>query len=257
MARGVITSGYIAYPQSIGRFDVDWAEPLELVKERQEMLATNTRLRYGDPEEVLGSWSWLIPWFETNVKQLFEFTIPIGLTVVMFFLYGFGRLRSRKEKQDRVIGLWVLIPMLVMVSIWFLSAPNIKYIKYVLWIQAAVMMILAMLAWYQIAWRWRVYAVFGVMGLGLLYVAYMILALQAYPLPAGPDNGFYIRPMPPIKVVITQSGDEIYTPDSHIKQCWNIPLPCTPVPHTRIFERVPGDIRHGFGLLPKDAQSSD
>lgn len=116
------------------------------------------------------------------------------------------------------------------------------------------MMILALLAWYRVAWHWRVYSVFGVTGVGLLYCGYMIIALQAYPLPAGPDNGFYVRPMPPIKVVVTQSGAEIHTPDSHIRQCWNIPLPCTPVPHTRIFERVPGEMRHGFGLKPKDAQ---
>lgn len=253
MARGVVTSGYIAYPQSIGRFDVDWAESPELIRERQEMLATNTRIRYADADETLNSWAWVIPWFESAIKRLFDFVLPIGLSLLLLLCYVVGRVRNRKDKQDYSAGLWILIPMLVMIVVWFLSAPNIKYIKYVLWINAAVMMLLALLSWTPIAWRWRVGSVFAVTASAMTYVLYFAIVQQTLFLPAAAtEDGLYVRPMPPIKVVVTDSGAEINTPDSHIKQCWHIPLPCTPVPHTRIFERVPGDIRHGFGITPKN-----
>lgn len=253
MARGVMTSGYVAYPQSFGRFDVDWAESPELIRDRQEMLATNTRLRYGDRDEVLGSWGWVIPWLQDIITRLIEFVIPMSLSLLMLILYGVGRLRSGKEKSTLPMGMWVLVPMLIMIVVWFLTAPNIKYIKYILWINASILTILAILAWSSISWEWRIYSVYAVLGVGLVYVIYLSFSLGTFLLPAGANDGFYERPMPPIKVIETQTGDFINTPDSHINQCWNIPLPCTPVPHTRIYERVPGDIRHGFGLLSKNS----
>ena len=257
MARGVVTSGYIAYPQSIGRFEVDWAEPPELIEDRQEMLATNTRLRYGDPNEVLSSWDWVVPWFEHVSSKLFEFVFPVGLSFLALVAYLLGRSRSREDKSNSKVGFWIVLPTTIMIMVWFLSAPNIKYIQYVLWVQVAVLVILAVLAWSQISWGWRIHAVFAVAGLSFLYAIYIVLVTQAFPLPAGPDDGFYPRPVPPIKVVDTQSGLELNVPDSRIKQCWNIPLPCTPTPRTRVFERVPGDLRHGFGLVPKELSSTE
>jgi len=252
MARGVITSGYIAYPQSLGRFDVDWAESPELIAERQEMLATNTRIRYADPDEVLGSWDWVVPWFHDVARRLFEFLIPVGLSAILLVMYGIGRFWRREDKPNSRLGLWILLPMVGMIGIWFLTAPNIKYIQYILWINVSILILLVVLAWHPISWQWRVYSVFTVLGGGLFYIAYLVVSIGAFPLPAGPADGFYVRPMPPIKVIVTQTGAEINTPDSHINQCWDIPLPCTPIPHTRIYERIPGDLRHGFGLLSKE-----
>ena len=250
MVRGVITSGYIAYPQSFGRFDVDWAESPELIQQRQEMLATNTRIRYGNSEEVLSSWDWVRPWLQEAIPNIFEFTLPITLSVALLVIFGIGRFRYRNKKSELSIGLWILIPMFIMIAVWFLSAPNIKYIKYILWINVGILAVLSVLAWSEISWWWRIYGVFAIQAIALLYVAYLILATQSFPLPAGPDDGFYIRPMPPIKTVQIQNGATINTPDSHIKQCWDIPLPCTPTARTRIYERVAGDLSQGFGLIP-------
>ena len=250
MVRGVITSGYIAYPQSFGRFEVDWAESEKLIQERQEMLATNTRIRYGNSDEVLSSWDWVRPWVQELTSNVFEFVMPVGLFLLLLIVYVLGRFRNRKEKSELSIGLWLLIPMLIMITLWFLSAPNIKYIKYILWINVGVLAILSVMAWSQISWRWRVYGVFAVQTMALLYVAYLIVATRSFPLAAGPNDGFYVRPMPPVKIVEIQNGATINTPDSHISQCWDIPLPCTPTARTRIYERVPGDLSQGFGLIP-------
>jgi len=252
MARGVVTSGYIAYPQSIGRFEVDWAEPQRLIEERQQMLATNTRLRYGDPDEVLSSWNWVEGWLRTLISEYIDFTLPVGLTILALGVYIVGALKNHNRKSQWAIGLWVLLPMVVMMVVWFFTAPNVKYIRYILWIDATIMVMLAVLVWTQIRWRWRVYAIFAVWGICMLYFAYLVVATAVWmPIP-GENNGFHVRPQPPIKVVETNSGLELNVPDSHINQCWDIPLPCTPFPRTRIYERVPGDLRHGFGLTPRN-----
>lgn len=252
MARGVVTSGYIAYPQSFGRFDVDWAESPKLIQERQEMLATNTRIRYGDSDEVLSSWDWVRPWYQDVSSNIFEFTMPVTLSLGLLIAFTVGRVRHRKEKSEYLIGIWVLLPMLIMMAVWFLSAPNIKYIKYILWINVGMLAILNVVTWSKLMWQWRIYAVFAILAVALLYVFYLMVSMRAFPLMAGPDGGFYVHPMPPVKIVEIQNGATINTPDSHIKQCWDIPLPCTPTARTRIFERVSGDLRHGFGLIPKD-----
>jgi len=178
--------------------------------------------------------------------------LPVTLSLGLLIVYGIGRFRNRKEKSELSIGLWVLFPMLFMMAVWFLSAPNIKYIKYILWINMAILIILNVLVWSHIRWQWRTYSVFAILSVALLYIVYLVVSIGAFPLMAGPDDGFYVHPMPPIKIVEIQNGATIHTPNSHIKQCWDIPLPCTPTARTRIFERVSGDLSHGFGLIPKD-----
>jgi|GEM_PF-970356 len=253
LARGVVTSGYIAYPQSFGRFEVDWVEPERLIEERQEMLATNTRLRYGDPDEVLTSWSWLQPWLETLTADYTDFLIPLGIISLAFIVFIVGRVTNTNAKTSRSIGIWVFLPMFIMMIVWFNTAPNVKYIRYIMWINAGTMVLLSVIVWSRLAWQWRVYAVFAVWGMCMLYFVYLILATSAWSVNIGSDNGFHMRPSPPIKVYVTDSGLELNVPDSHINQCWDIPLPCTPFIRSRIYERVPGDLRHGFGLTPRNS----
>lgn len=252
MARGVVTSGYIAYPQSFGRFDVDWAESERLIKERQQMLAINTRLRYGDPDEVLTSWSWLRPWLESLISDYTNFVLPMGLLSLAFIAYALGWWRNRDQKSIVGVGLWILFPMLLMIAVWFVTAPNIKYIRYVMWINAGILIMLAVMVWTRLVWRWRIYGVFAVWGVCMLYFAYLVLATSVLVIEADSNDGLQVRPQPPTKVFLTDSGLSLNIPDSHINQCWDIPLPCTPSPSRRIFERVPGELRHGFGQIPKD-----
>lgn len=251
MARGVITSGYIAYPQSIGAFDVDWREPIELLEERQQTLATNTRIRSGDPDEILADWGWVIPWFKDLSGNVFYFSLPVLIVVVSLMLYGIGKFHIRNAKTNNSLPIWILLPIFTMFIVWFISAPNIKYVGYLIWILVAVCVILAVSVWHDIVWRWRKYGILLVIVAVFVYSGYLTVSLRAFPLPAGPEDGFYEHAMPPVKTFVTDSGLAVNTPDSHIKLCWNIPLPCTPLPRVRLYLRVPDDITQGFGVVPK------
>ena len=250
MMRGVITSGYIAYPLSFGRVEVDWAESKEFMRERQQRLATNTRRRYGDPEVVLASWDWVGPWFNSFSGNITAFTLPASLTLGALALYVVGRIRNRGRQDGSRLELWILLPLIVMLIFWFYSLPNIKYVRYVLWSSASLSILLAMLAWPSMMWRFRLAGMSAVLAISLLYGLYLVIAQGSFPLPAGPVDGFYTHALPPINVFETDSGLQLNMPHSHIRQCWQIPLPCAPYPRSGVYARVPGQLEYGFGYDP-------
>ena len=71
MARGVVTSGYVAFPHSVGRFELDWTLSTEQLEGRQRNLASMTRQRGASPNEVLSSQDWLGPWLQNFVRNVF------------------------------------------------------------------------------------------------------------------------------------------------------------------------------------------
>ena len=254
MARGVVASGYVAYPQSFGSVDVDWAIPAEQVETRQRTLATNTRLRGGDPNVVLASWDWLGPWLRNFARNIFPTALPTGLSAVAFALYIIGIRRNRADKRARSLDWRALLPMLVMLVFWFVTAPNDKYVRYLFWSLAALLIAMTVLTWGWIAWRRRVGAFFAVIFICLAYVAFLIIRHGELATPAGSYGGFHARVEPLYDRFETDHGLILHVPIG-ISQCWNIPLPCTPYPDRALAARVPGELGHGFRIV-KDKEAS-
>ena len=247
MLRGVVTSGYIAYPQSIGRVNVEWAEPLDMMQHRQQRLATNTRRRYGDASQVLSSWDWVGPWFAGFKDDVAAFTLPAAITVIALSFCGLGRALQPAGDNQASLSVLALLPLLIALAVWFFSFPNIKYVRYILWGGAALSVLLALLAWPRSSWRWRLLCLYALIGLCFLWGLRLILSQEVIIMPAGPSGGFHEHALPPSKIYQTGSGLRVNVPDSHIPQCWRIPLPCTPYPRPGLYARVPGDLQHGFG----------
>ena len=247
MARGVVTSGYVAYPQSIGRFEVDWAIPADRVEDRQRTLATNTRLRGGDPAAVLSSWDWLGPWLREFAGNIFPISMPTVVSVIALALYLFGIRKHRPELQARSLRWWALLPLVIMLVFWFFTVPEDKYVRYILWSFAALSITMAILAWRWIEWRRRVLAVFAFILISLAYVAFLIFRHEEILVPAGTYDGFHAPFQPEYKRFETEDGLILHVPIG-MNQCWAIPLPCTPYPESAVSARVPGDLRHGFQI---------
>lgn len=248
MARGVITSGYVAYPQSIGRFNVDWAIPADQVEVRQRTLATNTRLRGGDPDAVLSSWDWLGPWLRDFAGNIFPTLMPTVVSVVGLALYFYGIRKHRPARQTPSLSWWALLPMVIMLIFWFVTVPEDKYVRYILWSFAALSITMAMLAWRWIDWRRRVLAVFAFILISLAYVAFLIVRQGEFLAPAGSHGGFHAPFLPEYDRYETYDGLILHVPIG-MSQCWAIPLPCTPYPDSAVAARVPGDLRHGFRIV--------
>ena len=247
LARGVVSSGYIAFPQTVGRVEVDWAIPREQLLARQRTMSTNTRIRGGVQDEVLVSWDWLGPWLRKYANSIMPAMLPSLIAVGTLGLYAAGRWRNRSANRARGPGLIALAPLLVMLTIWFFTYPEPKYVRYILWSLAAISVILAFEAWPNISYQGRLIAVYVVAMLCVAYVVLLIVGRQSFPLPAGPDDGFYDHWPIVYEQFVTDSGLQLNIPRDGT-QCWQAPLPCTPYPDARLEARVPGELRHGFRI---------
>lgn len=247
MARGIVTSGYIAYPQTIGRVDVDWAIPVNDLRQRQLNLTVNTRLRGAEREMALASWDWLGPWLRRFVGNIMPTMLPTMLAIAGLGLYALGIWRSRRLKRDQRLNPFAIVPLLLTILLWFLTYPEPKYARFVFWGVAAFAVILAFQSWQTISFRRRKQFVIAAAALCIAYVGYMIIQLETYPLSAGPERGFHPVPRAPYSEFATDSGLTLYIPASdHLPQCWQIALPCTPYPNPKLEARVQGELRHGF-----------
>lgn len=255
LARGLVSSGYLAFPQTLGRANVDWAIPHEQLLSRQRTMSTNTRIRGGVQDDVLGSWDWLGPWLRKFVGNIMPTMLPSMIATGALGAYAAGRLRNRGKSPVHGPGLIALIPPLVMLGVWFFTFPEPKYVRYIFWSLAALAVILAFEAWPIVNVRLRIIAVFGVAMLCLAYVTLLIVGRQSYPLPPGPDDGFYDHWPISYDHFVTDSGLQLNVP-SDGSQCWQAPLPCTPFPDARLEARVPGELRHGFRIASSAAVGS-
>ncbi len=250
LARGVLSSGYMAYPLSFGRIELDWTIPAEHIETRQRFLATNTRQRGSDPEEVLGSWDWLAPWLSRLADNFFHTALPAAISTISLFLLAAGKVVNR-SKSGSGLGLWALLPLLIMLVFWFFSFPNPKYARWLFWAFAALCVLLALLEWQQIPPQRRALGAVAVCAVCFAYTPFFVLRLGTFPLPAGPADGFYAREQPQIRRFETESGLILNAP-MYGGQCWSLPLPCTDTPNSKVYARAPGDLGAGFAYATED-----
>ena len=174
--------------------------------------------------------------------------LPTLITLAAFGLHVVGSKRYRNAKPDARMSPWVLLPLLMTLLLWFLSFPEPKYVRYVLWSLAALTVIVALQSGLAHSmYRWKLTA-FSVAAFGIGYVIYLIFQLGTFPLPAGPERGFYPLPAVSYDEFTTEAGLTLNVPVGDVPQCWRIALPCTPYPDPKLEARVPGDLRHGFRI---------
>ena len=173
--------------------------------------------------------------------------MPTIVSVIALALYFYGTGKNRPARQAPPLSWWALLPLMVMLAFWFVTAPEDKYVRYVFWSFAALSITMAMLAWRWIAWRRRVLAVFAFILISLAYVVFLIIRHEEILAPAGPKDGFHAPFLPEYNRYETEHGLTVHVPIG-MSQCWSIPLPCTPYPDSALSARVPGDLRHGFRM---------
>ncbi len=258
LARGVITSGYPVFPYTVGRFEVDWAQPIEMLEERQLRLAVNTRQRGSDPAVTLSSTAWLGPWLADFVGNIAGTMLPTVIFSGGLCLYLAGLYFNRRKKPRPALGLWLLAPIFFMLVVWFRSAPATKYVQYLFWSLAALSALLALLVWPTLSWSLRRLGLYALLALCLAYFGFSLLRNETfYLLPAGSEGGFHPHWQhrnwqPPYEEFKTDSGLIVNVPAFGHGRCWRAPLPCTPHPAAQLEERSPGHIEAGFRFAPAD-----
>jgi len=241
MARGVILSGYPAFPLTLGAVNVDWRVPEGLARQHRLVIGSFARQTSG----VGGGWGWIGPWLRRADRELI---LPVALTALSGVAVAIlGRRKSRPPGRDPRPWL-ILLPPLAGLAYWFFTAPAVRFGFFSLWILAAGAAALAFGALAAGASRRRLATV---LVCGLLLAACNVKKGFLGP---GADHGFHPSQTEKMTTYVTRFGLLLHVPVKPNKPCWDAPLPCTPYPKPYLRLRRKGDLRSGFVLDPPQPQ---
>jgi hypothetical protein len=255
LVRGVILSGYPLYPSTFAGLAFDWTlAPEECARELTivKNWARAPGIAYWN---VPSGWAWIPDWLQQQLKQsyFFPWDIKFPLTLALGSLVlsaASGLLRRRAPARELAL---VLIPAAA-VALWFVSAPDPRFIFGPLWILA-----LAPLA--SLLQKSRPTA--SLPGQSLAIAVAFSLAIFALisnlywsrdsaPTALDPEFGYHPIPTVSPKTFVTDSGLELQMrvdspPNERI---YDLPLPATPYPRKDLILRHPGSLQGGFRIQP-------
>ncbi len=238
MAHGVILSGYMAYPSTVGSFPTDWRLATSVLQSDADWIASWARSPGSDPRLVLGNYNWVPGWLAATVRDRNFIGMVFTLVVAGAVRVAFRR-QGRESTNPVPPASLFLIPSLIFCGVWLVAAPAIRLALGPLWVIAVGTLALAF-ARAPNAWlnerriRMGTHGVLAVM-LGTAFT----LALS--------ESG-WLPPSYPIEPVKTQSGLIVNIPVLS-DQCGDAPLPCSsnpPNPHLEL--RRPGSLASGFRI---------
>lgn len=259
MFRGVVMSGYPLFPLSVGGAAVAWRAPLEHVQ------AEYSYIGYSEREfswHFIGH-DWLLQVFE---KDIYSVLVPALLTALALIILAFSKRARAQALTISSHAWWILLPTLVSIGAWLLSAPSTRYSRVLFWILAATSVCnVLQILWPHLEERGKAWLLIGVFALGIsspfvepalaaiLRGENPVVAILKYNV-IFPDSGQWVSTMPHSPEVIsytTRYGLEVNVPrkpqgQETFAKCWNAPLPCTPTPAPNLRLIEPGRLERGF-----------
>jgi len=237
MVHGVILSGYVAYPSPVGSFPVDWRLPPSVVKGQAEWMVAWARSPGMHPRDIIGNNEWLGRWVANTVRD--RDVIAVAFTLILAGALRIGSRRVRQQSTDPAPpnAFIFLLPSLVALAVWFVTAPAIRFTLGPLWVIAVGMLALsaARAGYLSLGERRARIAARGTVML-VLGTAFTLGLIEADSTPASR----------PVKPMTTLSGLTIYVPVKG-DQCGDAPLPCSSdPPDVRLELRQPGTLAKGF-----------
>ena len=268
---GIILTGYVAFPSTVGAMPVDWRVPRSVALSQQRSIYSWARKPWADPADVLGNWRWLQPWLRDNIPRPLIIG-PCVLTLLGGIFIIASRLRNRLMVPGRA-WLFFLTPVAGLVF-WFVMAPAPDFAGagFVLLgcgaaafalaphCGSAVQFLSSRGGRRTVTWCCRLV----ICAAALLLISGKSAAVRTLrrerSLPAALErlgvnsefvmgHPFYDRlqpaPRQPYTAFVTDSGLIVYVP-THDLFCWEIPLPSAPGPCPDLALRHEGRLRDGF-----------
>lgn len=238
LARGVATSGCLAYPQPSSCLPVPWRINAAVAQSDVDWMRSWARRPDASPETVLADWSWLPDWVGRLAIEPSRPTFLVlgGLVAVL--------LAARLLLGQRLVVVADTLPgaarrdMLVLMAIagagiafWFISAPLVRYGQS--WLVLPLPLLIAQVA--PVGWRSsRAAGAFAAMarprfrtGVALALGVATLASLAGNP----PRRLFDPVPVTLPEVTVEPRGElagiPIHVP-RHGNQCWDAPRLCTP-----------------------------
>jgi hypothetical protein len=132
--RQAILSGYPLYPLRIGGLHADWRVPASVVRSETRGDYAWARWPGIPPDTVLGSWHWLgAYWFKRRKGDL-DVLSPLLLLGSLVPALAFAWTRDSQRSRRLAPMLAVLVPSLVVLVVWFLTAPDPRFAFAPLWL---------------------------------------------------------------------------------------------------------------------------
>jgi len=246
--RNAIITGYPLFPLTLGALPVDWRLPRATPEVIQFWITGWARKPWGHWKDTQGRWDWISSWWSGQIlPNVWEFRIPVALTLFSIVAGLFGKRADNAARKP----VWpFLIPNLLSLVYWFLTAPALRLGAGIFWLLAATCAVLAFSRLEQTG-RIRLARTFCAAGLLMAFIS--AAAVQRTILIAGPDAGFFPTWRITFLSFPSDNGVTVLIPaDAGEPATWDSPLPTTPYPHRRLALRRTDDLSSGFKLEPFD-----
>jgi hypothetical protein len=133
MARQAVLSGYPFFPLPVGGLPADWRMPAKVIRAQNRYDSAWARWPGADAATVLASWHWLTAWWfpkrRTDIVVLPALTL---LACVAPLLAGRADRPGTARRLRPMLA--VLAPCVVTLGIWFLLAPDPRFVLAPLWL---------------------------------------------------------------------------------------------------------------------------
>lgn len=251
MIRGIILSGYVAFPSTIGSLPLEWRVPSAVALELTNWMRSWARKPGVHWNEVLGNWDWLKPWIHRMLakRNIFDFVIPLGLAIGGIFLPLLFRNKNNLVAKRSVLYWFFLFPPILNIIFWFFVVPMIRYAGSSFWILGAGTIALA------VAKLSKLKRIITVLFISLLFLTPLGIFEQILGGERLLISEFHTIPIVKLSKFETRSGLVVYIPKKG-DQCWNAKLPCTPYPNPDLRLRKEGNISKGFIVEAKTPKGS-
>ncbi len=239
-ARGIILSGCPAYPSTAGCLNLPWSVSPEKALEEAQKTYRFSRYQLEKGPKPLASWEWLPGWVErvmwgNKISVLYPALVFLGAAAALLVF-------ARKAGKY----LFIPLPGLAAVLCWFFIAPDLRFAYAFFWIL-------------PVSALWALTRVFAESPKAPLLQRAFFLAANASVFvffalnPQAFGNislhGYEGFPQPELRLMTTQSGLQLWTPESPIGRCWDAPLPCAQEFNPKL--RLLGEgLQSGFALDP-------
>jgi hypothetical protein len=276
MTRGVVLSGYPAFPMRVGAVNVDWRVPDDRAEYHDELITLLGRhyvepgpTDNSDPRMEATSFScgfdeyrskrledpWLTSWLKKLPGYKAEITLPAALCVLGIAIVVAARTRKRGTGPIERSGVWWLAAAPgAALAFWFIKAPQPRLALHLTWSLAGLC--LAMAAIEVRAHRRERRAGIGLFGL-ICFLSVGMLAsravhnarpdrggvLSTFWILPGPDGALHLAPRATLVERTTHWGLPVNSVNGRI---WHAPLVTTCEFDQRLRLRRPDDIGAGF-----------
>jgi len=245
MLRGLLISGCIAYPLSLGCLTkLSWTVGYDVARNDVAWIMSWARQPNVPPDVVLANWDWLSAWLSRNRHWLI-YEYGFVLLLVGILLWPIARRNRSIQIEWQVYALPAIVAF-VGLLFWFFTAPDPRFGEGYL---RALYLLPAIPGIYRFYMPHeslvRNISRYAAIALSLLILLYShpqnVIGRMA-------SRDFLLRqptiPIANVKEIWTDTGVRILIPIEG-DQCWNADLPCTPYysPELRIINDRNGRIQ--------------